>query len=377
MALRILILGSSLAAASGWGTYGRNTALGLRKRGHVVRALVHEASDDENENVCLPEPHYLLGSPLLWIKTAWAIRRAIREFKPDIIHILVEPYALAMPFVRMTTHHVPPWILSIIGTYSVSPLYIFHTRRLLCNAFCRAAGFVVLSHYTQKRVLESVVEQCGETCARDTQKRMVVFPLGIEDVPARQRTPDPRCKHILFVSEIKPRKGVREILHACAEFRRISSIPFHMHFVGNIPKSHYSEEVQQCVTDLGLQSHVSFHGRLERDALNAFYDKADLCLVLGISDGHHFEGHSLVFLEGNLRGIPAIGPIESGGEEAIHDGVSGYCVDPHNPAEVAERIRWILEENNITPEACRKWALDHSIEKQVECFEKVYEHVLS
>ncbi|MDO8648450.1 MAG: glycosyltransferase family 4 protein [Candidatus Peregrinibacteria bacterium] len=374
--MRILILGSTLRAASGWGTYGRNSVLGLRARGHTVRALVRDSSGEPDEHGVLPEPHHLLGNPFLWFTTAWQIRRAIKDFKPDIIHILVEPYVLAMPFVRMTTKDMPPWVLSIIGTYSVSPLYLPFTRRLLCSAYRRANAFAVLSHYTQKRVSESVVERCGEACAREAQPRMTVFPLGIEDVPKVVRRQDPNCKHILFVSEIKPRKGVREIINACAEFKRTSTVPFHMHFVGNIPKSSYTDEVLKLVKNLGLETVITFHGAMDLQALHGFYEIADLCLVLGISDGHHFEGHSLVFLEGNLRGIPAIGPIESGGEEAIEDGVSGYCVDPKNPAEVAERMRWILEEHRITPEACRKWALEHSVEAQAECFEKVYEGVL-
>lgn len=370
--MKILILSNTLRSASGWGTYARNTVLGLRARGHTVRSLVREASDDPDEQVVLPEPHHLLGNPFLWFPTARAIRRGIKEFKPDIVHILVEPYVLAMPFVRMTTKDLPPWVLSIIGTYSVSPLYSFLTRRLLCSAYKRANSFVVLSHYTQKRVSESVVARCGDACARDAQKRMTVFPLGIEKIGPEPRRPDPHMKHILFVSEIKPRKGVREIILACAEFQRTSRVPFHMHFVGNVPDSSYPKKVRRLVKELGMESVVTFHGAVPRSELHHYYEFADLCLVLGISDGHHFEGHSLVFLEGNLRGIPAIGPIESGGEEAVLDGVSGYCVDPHNPAEVAERMRWVLEEHRIDPEACQRWAQEHSVEAQAECFERVY-----
>ena len=374
--MKVLILSNTLRSTSGWGTYARNTALGLRARGHTVRALVKEKSDYDDERLGLPEPHHLLGNPLLWFQTTWAIRKAIKEFQPDIMHILVEPYVLAMPFVRMTMKKLPPWVLSIIGTYSVSPLYSFLTRALHCDAYKKADSFVVLSHYTQKRVSESVVEKCGEQCALEAQKRMTVFPLGIERVPETQRKPDPNMKHVLFVSEIKPRKGVYEIIEACAAFKQASSVSFQMHFVGNIPKSLYTDKVMKLRKDLGLEEVITFHGAVPRSELHKYYEFADLCLVLGISDGHHFEGHSLVFLEGNLRGIPAIGPVESGGEEAILDGVSGYCVDPHNPAEVAERMRWVLEENRIDPAACKKWAHDHSVEAQAECFERVYKETL-
>src|SRR3990167_9576567 len=115
--MKILLIVSSLQPNTGWGTYGRNTVRGLKKRGHTVQALTHEAGS-EGEQAVLPEPHHLLGSPLLRLRTAWKIRRAIQEFQPDIVHILVEPYALVMPFVSMMTRKMPPWVLSLNGTYS-------------------------------------------------------------------------------------------------------------------------------------------------------------------------------------------------------------------------------------------------------------------
>lgn len=372
--MRILLVVSSLRPVTGWGTYGLNTVIGLRKLGHTVRILVHEGSGDAEERVVMPEPHHMLGSPLVWLKTAWTIRRAIKEFRPDVVHHLVEPYALAMPFVRLITMPMPPWLLSLNGTYTVLPLYVRHTRQLYCRTYAEATRILTPSNYTTQRTLAGITEQCGNDCARDVERRMRRFRFGLEYPHRTDHKPDPHCKHILYVGGIKPRKGVTEIIAACAELkRRCPVLPFHLHLVGTYPKSAYAEETRRQVDDLGLTQAVTFHGHIGWDVLEELYAKTDLCLVLGISDGHHFEGYGYVLLEASIRGIPTMGPTNSGGGEAVEDGKAGYVVDPHDTATVAERMRWILEERRIRPEDCRQWGLAHSVEQQVKRFVEVYE----
>ena len=59
--------------------------------------------------------------------------------------------------------------------------------------------------------------------------------------------------------------------------------------------------------------------------------------MLSINDGKAFEGFGLVFLEANAKGMPCIGSINCGAEEAILNGKTGYIVDPYNFKEVAQK----------------------------------------
>lgn len=376
--MRILIVVSSLRPFTGWGTYGRCTVRGLRARGHTVRAVTHEASGDTDERIVMPEPHHLLGSPLTWLRTAWTLREEIRAFRPDVVHFLVEPYALAMPVLRFLMRPLPPWMLSLNGTYTVLPLYVRHARALYCSTYRQATTIFTPSDYTTSRTLTGVRDRCGDACALSVHERMVRFRFGLEDPGPLPHRSDPHCKHILYVGGIKPRKGVTEIIDACAELHRISpTLPFHLHLVGTYPKSAYATEVEQQVKRLGLENAVTFHGHIRWEALEELYAKTDLCLVLGISDGHHFEGYGYVLLEASIRGIPTMGPTNSGGGEAVEDGKAGYVVDPHNTLQVAERMRWILEENKIHPEDCRAWARLHSVDQMAERFEHTYEDAIA
>lgn len=376
MALRVLIVVTTLRPQSGWGTYGRNTVLGLQNRGHTVYALVNEISDEDlcEQDARLPDPLSLYSSPIAWVKTSMALRRAVRRFRPDIIHVLVEPYALAISFSRLTVR--TPWVLSLNGTYSVLPLYNWHTRPLLRSAYLSANHILSPSNYTAKRTLEAVAEKCGDKVADKVRKKLSRFKLGIEQSSPQQTQKDGDEKQILYVGGIKPRKGIAEIIEGCAIFHKKNDLPFHLHLVGTYPDDSYRKQLQTLVDKHALQDHITFHGHIDEEALDTLYAKADLFIMLSKSHGHHFEGFGLVFLEANIRGIPVIGPKDSGCEDAIREGVTGFSVDHNNPDMVANRMEQILGKHQINPDDCRAWAKEHSVEQQVITFEETYEKVI-
>jgi len=375
--MRILLVVTTLKPQSGWGTYGRNTARALQKKGHTVFALVQEKAEEHlcEQNESLPDPLSLLSSPRAWLQTAVALQKAVRRYKPNIIHVLVEPYALAVPFSRTTVR--TPWVLSLNGTYSVLPLYHWHTRPLLHRAY-RSANYIFSpSDYTAKRTLAALSEQCGKRSASAIRKKIVRFKLGIEP-PATERVHQKqREKQFLSVGGIKPRKGIAETIQACASFRKQSNLPFHLHLVGTYPDDAYRKELQELIRTENLHANITFHGHIEENALEGLYTQTDLFIMLSKSFGHHFEGFGLVFLEANIRGIPVIGSKDSGCAEAIQEGNSGYATDPMEPDQVARRMRKIVEEDCIRSEDCRRWAQKHSVEQQATTFEETYKRALS
>ena len=113
-------------------------------------------------------------------------------------------------------------------------------------------------------------------------------------------------------------------------------------------------------------------GPLSDAELAKAYKEADLLLVPSQTTETSFEGFGLVYIEANAYGVPCIGPERSGAAEAIEDGKSGYTVSAHDPALIAKRMHWILNEEKISAASCRAWAEAHSIEKTVNAVEEVY-----
>ncbi|MBI3331440.1 glycosyltransferase family 4 protein [Candidatus Peregrinibacteria bacterium] len=376
--MRILVISSVLAPEHGWGTIARNTVMGLKAKGHDVSAVLQEKSQ---ENLCpaiegLPHPNTMMDSPLAWLRAARLIAKAIRAFKPDVIHIAVEPYALALPLLRPFMR-IPPTLLILLGTYTVLPLHQTRTRWLMQRVYAQVTRFLSCSEYTRTQMLKAIEEKCSPALRDHVESHTTLFRLGVEDVPLPSKSPS-SVKRILFLGGVKARKGVKELIDACGAFKRSSTVPFHLDVIGSFePDTRYGKLILETIEKHDLQKNVTLHGHVPRERVEQALSEADLFVMLSKPAGIHFEGFGMVFLEAGIRGVPVIGPNGSGCKEAIDDGVSGYAVDPDDPEAVAQRMKWIFEEHRITAEGCRAWVKKHNVEQQTTAFEQAYGEMLS
>jgi glycosyltransferase involved in cell wall biosynthesis len=366
--MRILLVAQQLSGKDGWGTATRNTALGLQARGHDVHALVQtlDASAAIDQDDLLPPPLAMLGNPFAGFRVAGALRRAMQKVQPDLVHVLVEPYALAVPGARLPV----PWVMSAFGTYTIAPLGDWKTRGRLLRAYRQMSGLLACSRYTYSRV-EAELRQRDPALADAVAAKTSFFRLGIQPPATASAKPESDRKELLFVGGVKPRKGIHELLDACARFRAKTGTPFRLQIVGDCPDNSYTAAAKAKVHALGLDDCLVFRGHVSAAELEEAYAGADAFLMLSRSHGMHFEGFGLVFLEANARGIPVIGPDDSGCKEAIDEGKSGYAVNPDDPDIVASRIQQILE-GALRAEDCRAWAAQHTVARQAEETEAGY-----
>ncbi len=72
---------------------------------------------------------------------------------------------------------------------------------------------------------------------------------------------------------------------------------------------------------------------------------------------HHFEGFGAVITEAYQFGKPAVGSSNSGIEDAIQDGKTGYLTKQQNPQDIAEKIEKILQDyDSFSANAKKKYA---------------------
>ncbi len=367
--MKILIVASHLRPSEGWGTEALQSIQGLRALGHDVRALVHRHYDGDPcmQYPLLPPPLTVLRNPFAFFRTWRAFHKVLSDWKPDVLHVMTEPYVLAAPF-RASS---PPLFLTVNGTYALAPLQSVFTRWLLLRAYHHSSRILSISRYTAVR-LDAKLRAIDAGLAESVRAKTVIWTLGTPLLPLPPVRAQNSVKQIVFVGALKARKGVREIIEACGVFARTSHTPFHLHLIGAPPEQEYGAILTQRILALGLTESVTLHGHVSDAELTKQYAEADLFIMLSISEGVHFEGYGLVFLEANMRGVPVIGPTDSGCEDAISDGQSGYLVDPHAPADVAQRMQWILEDGRIRSDECRAWAEEHSLVRQAKELEEQY-----
>jgi glycosyltransferase involved in cell wall biosynthesis len=98
---------------------------------------------------------------------------------------------------------------------------------------------------------------------------------------------------------------------------------------------------------LGMRDAFHIVGEVTFAALVAWYQAADVFMLLPVHDRGTFEGLGLVYLEAAAAGLPAIGTFGCGAEEAIVDGTTGLVVPPNDARAAAAALCRLLEDGAL------------------------------
>lgn len=346
--------------AGGWGRYTHDLMLALSDLGHEVKS-VQEILGKEKR---LHDPLSYLSTPFVFLLDTGKVKRAIAAFKPDVIHITVEPYALLVPYMPKDVHIV----LTVHGSYAYLPavsswFWASLCKRFYVSALKRISTIVAVSEYTKAYLLKNIEAQV-DVVHNGIATGKAIFT---ENPALREK------KIILTVAPLKRRKGIIESLRAVARYKEEYHTPVEYRVVGSHDtQSAYGRTVAEEVKILGLSDTVVFVGRVSEEKLLQEYAQADLFLMLPLIKEPYFEGFGLVYLEANAAGVPVIGSSEGGSREAIEEGVSGYAVDPNDPHIVAARMHDVLDSHAIHRAGARAWAESHDITVLAKQIEKLY-----
>lgn len=375
--MRVLFLTNHLRGDDGWSRYGLDLARAFQAAGHDVLCLTHEPSSGHGipERAVLGNAISYLVNPVIAFVTARQVRKHIKEFSPDVIHCVVEPYASLFLFLKKNDSKM---VLTLHGTFAFIPNVFGGIKKRLTlwmwrRIFSRIDGMIAVSDFTRRYVLESARRAMPGVAI---ERKLHVVTNGID--MRRFGNPDGArmrrdTKNILCVGALKPRKGVMEVVDAILWYRDHYSGNFQFSVIGEYdPDDPYARSVFEKIKQCGLNGQVTFLGKVADAALQTRYAESDVLVVLSPMDGKHFEGFGLAYIEANAHGTPAIGSRRSGAEDAIRDGFSGYLVDPRNPEEVAQRIHCIVDKGLIKPEDCMAWAQQHDIQKKAEEILELY-----
>jgi len=119
-------------------------------------------------------------------------------------------------------------------------------------------------------------------------------------------------------------------------------------------------------------------GEIEREELKQQYRDAHIFILPSIEDvkGMHTETQGVVIQEAQASGKIVIAAKTGGIPECVDDGTSAFLVEPRNSKILAEKIRWIIENQDKWSKwqvAGRKWVEEnYSLEKVGERICDVY-----
>ena len=318
------------------------TARELRARGHQVTVITSnfsvpaasverdlDGADDGaptviriGRNLVVPfngaENNLTIGLGL-----ARRLREALERGAYDVVHVHC-PLSPTLPL--LTLRHATMPIVGTFHTASSSDLLFRMLRRPLGGFYDR-----------MKRVL-AVSEAAREEVTRHFPGPVAVVPNGVDLArfrPGLRRLEryDDGTPNILFVGRFDPRKGLPDLMLACARLAR-EGLPFRLILAGD---GRLRGTVERMASG-PLRGRVHFEGRVRHDRLPRYYATADVFCSPALGG----ESFGLVLLEAMATGAPVVATNIPGYRCVVTPGVDGLLLPPRDPAALADALRALL-----------------------------------
>lgn len=336
--MKICFLTNELSSKDGWSRYSVSLIEQLRKNGIDCRVLVssnvqkNDLPDIECHKI-LPPLGSRISKVFSIIRNFLKIRKLIKEC--DIVHSLIEPYALIAFFLRGRK----PLVITLHGTYATAPFKKWYLRKIYSKVYQKAERIISISRFTQKKFLSLV-----------KANNAIVINNGIDygkfQLSKSFQKKENSDKVIISVGALKPRKGYHVSIPAIAEVKK--KYPRLKYFiVGNQDNKKYYRCLKDLVHQYGLKNNIFFLKDLSNKELINLYWQSDLFLLTPVNINGAIEGFGLVYLEAGATKLPSIGTFGCGAEEAIKNGYSGLLVPQENIIETEKTILRILDNSDL------------------------------
>jgi glycosyltransferase involved in cell wall biosynthesis len=159
--------------------------------------------------------------------------------------------------------------------------------------------------------------------------------VGLERRPAPQPT-------VGYVGRISPEKGIDVALRALARLRE-EGLDASFQIAGGSPDGH-RRELEALAAELGLADRVEFLGPLDVEGLKRFYAGLHALVVPSVWE----EPAGLVLVEGALAGVPLVASRVGGIPEIVRDPEEALLCPPGDPTALAAALRRALTEPEET-----------------------------
>lgn len=295
--------------------------------------------------------HSMQGMPLRGLRllelgrTAWMmrygsrIRAAIRESRPDIVHLNERGMLQAA---RIAHEEGVPVVLH---ARSVADRREDWVRRLSTRAIRRHVSRVV------------AIDQSVRASLADLTNVTVVYnPLDARSLEGRAPLPVPNLVRVTYLTGLHLFKGIGDLLGAAARLRERRDIRFQiagsnsrpaafhrslrgrlLHLLGFSPD--VESRVRHRIATENLEETVQLLGRVEPHEVLAATD------VLVFPS--HLDGPGRSVFEAGARGIPSVVALRHRVEDVVVHGETGLIVPERDPAALADAIRSLADDPEL------------------------------
>lgn len=192
-----------------------------------------------------------------------------------------------------------------------------------------ASKFLTPSHFLQEKLVEFGI----------ARSRIAHLPIFID---FSEEPVEPKCagEYILYFGRLAENKGIEVLIKA------VEDLDCRLLLIGEGPLSAWVE--QQCAASQGKLRRIQFVS--SREQLRKHIEQSAFSVIPSV----WYENQPATILETYAVGRPVIGSRIGGIPELIDDSQTGLLCEPGNAADLAEKMRFMLEH----PELSRTWGVN-------------------
>lgn len=310
----------------------------------------------------------------------WIINRriaaAIKEFKPDIVHIQMHFLVSRQVLKAAQEQNIP-----VVATNHFMPdnlTHYLHLPDFIDNILHALAWKDAISVLGKAYAVSSPTKTANSFIEPWIGRILPAISNGIDLVrfnpsndpaPAKERYHLPNKPTLLFVGRLDKEKNVDVVLRAVALARHEVDIHF-------IVAGHGAEEkkLHALAKSLGIAGNVTFTGFVPDELLPSLYAAAECFVIAGIA-----ELQCIVAMEAMATGLPVLGARAVALPELIYDHENGYLFEPGNVEELAKHIVAVFKDGAMRSRMgihSLEVISKHDLNKTLEEFEDFYREAL-
>ncbi len=288
-----------------------------------------------------------------------ALDALIREARPDVAHV---HFTLGEGAATLVTQKLPTvWFAHTFAAICPSGARLFQRHDTVCrlqgvpdhrclvNAYLERCNtkrpLRLWRTYRHSRVAQASL-RLADTVVCDSEyvrqrhiengfpdHRITVLPSPVplpSDLPADRAPRDPV---VLYVGRVTAEKGVDYLLRALPRI----AVPCELRVAGD---GYELKKQRALAAELGVADRVRFLGALDRASIQDLYRQAAVVVVPSVWP----EPFGMVGPEAMSFGVPVVAFRVGGVPEWLHDGETGYLVEPRDIDGLARPIELLLRD---------------------------------
>jgi glycosyltransferase involved in cell wall biosynthesis len=146
---------------------------------------------------------------------------------------------------------------------------------------------------------------------------------------------------IFSAALVSPRKNPSALVEAAALLRDWG-VDASLRLAGSTPDAAYGERLRRRIDALGLSDRVSLLGRIPTRQVAEELSSAEVFSLVSLE-----ENSPMGIEEAMAAGVPVVTSNRCGMPYMVRHGETGFLVDPHDPLDIALRLRAILEDGAL------------------------------